>query len=106
MLKKLSASVIGKDGQTSALRIGMYVALFVGAIIALEGGVGFFIGLDKSLEMVFAGEGIMALALGAKAWQKQTEVKITNSKVIADGASESTNKTELTSRSDNEVEGR
>jgi hypothetical protein len=69
------------SGQVSSMRIGMYITLVVGAVVALSGAIGFFLALEKALEMVFAGEGIMALALGAKALQKSSEVKVCKSKV-------------------------
>jgi hypothetical protein len=59
------------------MRLGVLVALFVGAIACISGVVGFFLKIPDSAAIFASGAGMISLALGSKAFQAQAEKNIT-----------------------------
>jgi hypothetical protein len=64
-----------KPGETSAMRIIAMEAVQLGALVVLSGVIGFFARIPDAVIVMSTGAGIVALALGAKAWQAQAEYK-------------------------------
>lgn len=58
---------------TSLMRVGVLIALCVGAGIAIAGAVAFFLDLAGAIDLILSGQGIMGVSLGVKAWQKKYE---------------------------------
>lgn len=64
------------QGKVSALRILAMGAGIVGMIITLAGAVGMFLDKASCGTAMTVGAGMVATALGAKAWQKRSESMI------------------------------
>lgn len=62
-----------RTGKLSALRVIVVPAGWVGIVISLAGAVGMFLNLGASGVAMTTGAGIIATAVGAKAWQRASE---------------------------------
>ena len=60
-------------GDISSMRILAMAAGAVGIMISLSGTVAMFLGIAAAGTALTVGAGILATALGAKAWQKMSE---------------------------------
>jgi len=63
------------EGNTSALRILAMAGGIVGIIVTLSGTVAMFIDKPTAGTALTVGAGIIATALGTKAWQKISETR-------------------------------
>lgn len=61
------------NGKLSFMRFGAFVALMLGVVLGICGTVGFFFQLKDSVNIIMSSQGMIALVLGAKAWQKSKE---------------------------------
>lgn len=62
-------------GKLSMIRIGTFACICLGTIATIIGLVGFFLRLPESILVIGSGEGLIGIALGVKAFQKQAEMQ-------------------------------
>jgi len=60
-------------GKLSFMRIGSFIALCLGFSIGIIGGIGFLNQFTDSVSVIAVSQAMIALVLGAKAWQKTSE---------------------------------
>ena len=64
-----------QDGKLSMMRVGFFVALLIGSIVALSGTVAMFLGLDAASTAMTTGLAVMGSSGFAKAIQCNAEKK-------------------------------
>ena len=62
-----------KNGKVSFLRVASMIALLTAVVLCIAGVIGFFMKLNDSITVIATSEALIALVLGAKAWQKMSE---------------------------------
>ncbi len=62
-----------EKGKISFMRIGCGVGLLLGFIVGVFGIIGFMLDKFEAVTVIATSQGLIALVLGAKAWQKTSE---------------------------------
>lgn len=61
------------NGKVSFIRVACFVALMLGVGIGVCGIIGFLMAIPDAIAVIASSQALIALILGAKAWQKMSE---------------------------------
>ena len=64
-----------KTGAPSSMRVAFLAAVVIGAVVVLWGLWGWWVVRPDAVQVMGIGAGLITFGLGAKAWQKQAEVR-------------------------------